>query len=357
MRHLRWVLALVVAFGGGLSVGFFRGGPARRVSGEQAAIVASLEHEIRGLRAQVQQRESEMRSLRLRLQILSETENVIAPLIPAAGTGGATWGQESVEQRQLEETAEAQVENVAGAPPETPPEEVVRDRIHQYLRETEGMELRERTTRTRILLDELREFGDLAVTALLRAIEDSEVSRERGAAASLLGALQDPRALPLLQELVENESDLLVRRAAARGLQLLQTPEAIPVMETIVENHQEDRFVRMSAAYGLAQFGEPKGTEILVQIFDEAAEDGRGRFLAFRALTSLNTVDTLPLMRRLITSNAELGYRLGAIQYLSDYGDNEAVPLLLQILASSAMEQPSIVEAAESALSNISRLH
>ena len=47
----------------------------------------------------------------------------------------------------------------------------------------------------------------------------------------------------------------------------------------------------MSAAYGLAQLGEAQGVTGLMQLFDEAEQDSRGRFVALRALTSLN--DTL----------------------------------------------------------------
>jgi HEAT repeat protein len=71
--------------------------------------------------------------------------------------------------------------------------------------------------------------------------------------------LQDVRALPALQEVLEREQDLMTRRAAANGLRLLQMPETIPVFSTVLADKQDDRFVRMSAAYGLAQLGEAQG--------------------------------------------------------------------------------------------------
>ena len=66
--------------------------------------------------------------------------------------------------------------------------------------------------------------------------------------------------------------------------------------ETLIPG--EDRFVRLSAAYGLAQLGKPHGVTGLVQIFDEATADGRGREVAFRTLASLNDERPLSFMRR-----------------------------------------------------------
>src|SRR5947207_15420302 len=84
-------------------------------------------------------------------------------------------------------------------------------------------------------------------------------SDERRAAARLLGSLQVPQSLPLLKDIIERDDDLLLRRAAAAGLRQLQTPDSLPVMEHILLNGADDRFVRLSAAYGLAEAGRPLG--------------------------------------------------------------------------------------------------
>jgi len=82
-----------------------------------------------------------------------------------------------------------------------------------------------------------------------------------------------------------------------------------------------------------------------MQIFDETEDDGRGRFVAFRALTSLNDPAALPLMRQLTVSDADVSYRMAAMRFLAEHGDKEALPLLQQVLHSSR-EQPSVLEAA-----------
>src|SRR5439155_771813 len=82
---------------------------------------------------------------------------------------------------------------------------------------------------------------------------------------------------PLLKDIIQNDDDVLLRRAAAVGLRQLQTPESIPVMEHILANAGDDRFVRLSAAYGLAESGRPLGVTGLAQFFPEPTADGRGR--------------------------------------------------------------------------------
>lgn len=234
-----------------------------------------------------------------------------------------------------------------------PSEEDALAQVYQYLRETEGMGWQERRQRAGALVEALREMGEPAVDALLQILSEGVDSRERVAAARLLGALQDARALPALEEVLETEKDVLLRRAAARGLSRLQISESIPIMENLLGNHQEDRFVRMSAAYGLAMLGQPGGIQGLTRIFYESTEDGRGRYLAFRALTSLNDARALPMMRQLAVSEPELSYRLAAIRFLADQGDQEAIPVLQQVLASPE-EQPSILHAAAQAVERLS---
>jgi HEAT repeat protein len=225
---------------------------------------------------------------------------------------------------------------------------VALDRFYRYLEATRATEGRERWQRARELVEELRGMGDVAGSALMKVLAAGNDSDERRAAARLLGSLQIPQSLPLLKDIIQNDDDVLLRRAAAVGLRQLQTPESIPVMEHILANAGDDRFVRLSAAYGLAESGRPLGVIGLTQIFQESAADGRGRDMAFRALTSLNDERPLPFMRQVVASEAEPSYRLRAIQYLTAQGDRQSLPTL-QGLMQSPTEQASIRDAAAQA--------
>jgi len=195
-------------------------------------------------------------------------------------------------------------------------------------------------------------MGEAGVEALMRVLASGGSTDERRAAASLLGELQAAQALPLLQGILSQDNDVLLRRAAASALRRLETPDSAPTLQALLGNPAEDRFVRMSAAYGLARLGHAEGVAGLTMIFAETTGDGRGRDVAFRSLASLNDERALPFMRQVAGSGAEPGYRLQAIRYLAAQGDRQALAILQQIMRTPA-EQPSIRDAASLAYATI----
>jgi HEAT repeat protein len=226
------------------------------------------------------------------------------------------------------------------------------ERFHKYLADMAELRGRARGERTQQFLEELRAMGPAGVEVLTRVLGSNASSDERRAAAQLLGDLKAPGALPALMDVLGRDDDVLLRRTAASALRRLQTPDAAAAMQSLLSTPGEDRYVRMSAASGLAHMGRPQGTPALVQIFDEANADGRGRDMAFRSLTTLSDDRTLAFMRRVVTSDAELTYRLQAIRYLATQGDRQAVSALQQVVHAPG-EQPSIRDAAARALATI----
>ena len=222
------------------------------------------------------------------------------------------------------------------------------ERFNRYLEEMKAAGWQVRWPRLREVASDLQAMGDAGAQALLRSLTGGATSDERRAAAQLVGELQMAQALPYLQSILENDNDVLLRRAAASALRRLDTPDAAPTMQAIMANPDEDRFVRLSAAFGLAQLGNAQGIVGLEHIFNEAAGDGRGRDMAFRAMNSLNDGRLLPFMRQIVTSNVELPYRLQAIRYVGLQGDGQALGALQQVMQ-SATEQPSIRDAAAQA--------
>jgi HEAT repeat protein len=222
------------------------------------------------------------------------------------------------------------------------------ERFYKYLEAAGNGEGRGRWQQARALIEDLKAMGEVGAQALMHVLASGTDSDERRTAARLLGALQAPESLAALQNVIEHDDDVLLRRAAASSLRQLQTPDSIPVMERVLANPSEDRFVRLSAAYGLAEAGQPQGVVGLAQIFAESTGDGRGRDLAFRALASLDDDRSLPFMRQLAGSDLEPGYRLRAIRYLAAQGDTASLGTL-QMLMRSATEQPSIRDAAAQA--------
>jgi HEAT repeat protein len=227
---------------------------------------------------------------------------------------------------------------------------VVWERFYQHLETTAGMSWSRRRRHERTLVADLQALGEPAVEALMQLLQESPDSRERSTAAFLLGSLQDSRAVPILQEVLANEDDIVMRRAAARGMARVQTSDTIPILDTILTNGQEDRYMRLSAAYGLARMGESQGIDGLASIFEESNADGRGHYITFRALMALDDPRVLPVMRQIAES--EVSYKLGAIRFLGAHGDQEALPFLQQMV-DAPHEQQSVREAAEQALAAI----
>jgi hypothetical protein len=233
--------------------------------------------------------------------------------------------------------------------------EAALDRFYKYLEATSAGnagEGRERWQRARQLVEDLRAMGDVGSQALMSVLAGGTDSDERRAAARLLGQLQVPQSLSLLKDVIEKDDDVLLRRAAAGGLRQLQTPESVPVMERILANPNEDRFVRLSMAYGLAEAGQAQGVNGLTQIFAESTADWRGRDMAFRALAALDDNRALPFMRQVLASQTEPTYRLRAIRYLTVQGDQQSLGTL-QAVMNSPNEQPSIRDAAAHAYRTI----
>jgi hypothetical protein len=346
MRRLVWPLALVATFCLGWVAAGLVGSADPEARGTQAT-VSRLQQQVTALQARLQAREDLATSragagtARPAPGALSPTALSIATSVPGdQAPGGARASRPAV--------ATAPAATTAAAPATPATVQAALERFYKYLEMTGPGAGRERWAEARKLIEELRGMGDAAGQALMQVLTTGTDSDERRAAARLLGALQIPQALPLLRDVLEHDSDVLTRRAAAAGLRQMQTPESLPVMERLVNNPGEDRMVRLSAAYGLAEAGRPLGVSQLAHIFDESAADGRGRDMAFRALSSLNDDRAVPFMRQVAGSSVEPGYRLRAIRYLAAQGDREALPTLLAVMSSPG-EQPSIRDAATSA--------
>lgn len=370
MGRALWLLALVVTFFiGWAAAGAARKGPATPEVDHLQETVSHLQQQVGTLQARLRARDD--------LAALRESGTAAragAPSGAYSGAGGPPAnrfvGAAATEERVLQESLAGRAGGAqpqggsqadrAASPPGSrgtvapaPTVEAALERFYRYLEATNGTEGRERWQRARELVDDLRGMGDVAAQALMQVLATGSDSDERRAAARLLGSLQIPQALPLLKDIIEKEDDLLLRQAAASGLRQLRTPDSVPVMERILAHPGEDRFVRLSAAYGLAEAGRPLGVSGLAQIFEESSADGRGREMAFRALASLKDERPLPFMRQILASQAEPAYRLRAIQYLAAQGDRRALGAL-QLVMQSPSEQPSIRDAAGQAYRTLS---
>jgi hypothetical protein len=365
MGRLLWPLGVVVAFVAGLVAGGALGpsGSPGRPAAATPDTVSRLQEQVSLLQARLRARDdraappaatpSPARDDVAPARALAAAPAPIdrgAPPGPAPERAGAGW------PRPADVAPEAPGgQRVPGqrrpAPPATV--EAALERFYTYLDAASAPEGRERWQRMRELVNELRAMGEAGSQALLQVLASGADMEERRAAARLLGTLQVPQAVPALRDVLDREDDVLLRRAAASALRQVPTAESVSLMERLVASPAEDRFVRLSAAYGLAEAGRPLGVLGLTQIFDESTGDGRGRELAFRAIASLKDDRALPFMRQVVVSDVEPAYRLRAIRFLTAQADRQALAAL-QTVMQSAHEQASLRDAAAQAHAAIS---
>jgi HEAT repeat protein len=351
MRRLLWPSVLVATF----LVGWATGGVVRKsapsIPGaipDQEA-VTRLQQQVDTLQARLRAREDADRGRASGATELRAAAPGAADPVPAQALARANRGDQA---------GLAPVERAAATSRSTnapsPTVQAALDRFYKYLETINDSNNRDRWRLGRELVDDLRAMGAPAGQALMQVLSAANDSDERRAAARLLGQLQVAQAIPLLKDVIERDNDVLLRRAAAFGLRQMQTPESVPVLERLLAQPGEDRFIRLSAAAGLADAGKPHGVTGLTQIFDEAAGDGRGREMAFRALSNLKDDRPVPFMRHVMASQVEPGYRLQAIRYLAAQGDEQSLATL-HVLMNSPSEQPSIRDAAAQAYATINK--
>ena len=347
MGRLTWTVVLLVTFFSGWAIASVgRKATSSSPTTDQQATITRLQQQVETLQARIRAREDLMSG--------RASRDTAGRFAPAPGmTDRETAAGAARTGRAEQASATEATSSVAGQKTaSTATVQAALDRFYKYLEATGPGGGRERWRQARELVDELKAMGAPAGQALMQVLATGNDSDERRAAARLLGQLQVASALPLLRDVIERDNDVLLRRAAASGLRQLQTPDSIPVMERMLAQPGEDRFVRLSAAVGLAESGKPHGVTGLASIFEESTADGRGRELAFRALSNLKDERPLPFMRQVVASQAEPGYRLQAIRYLSSQGDQQALATL-HVLMNSPSEQPSIRDAAAQAYTAI----
>lgn len=115
-------------------------------------------------------------------------------------------------------------------------------------------------------LTEERDFFE----KLLRALRHPERTRV-ATAATILGQLRDPRAVPALIETALHARDFGVQEAAVRSLGRLGDPRAIPALAVLLR-WESPLPVRLAAVEALRAFDDPRAREALRSAWNDPSE-------------------------------------------------------------------------------------
>ena len=114
------------------------------------------------------------------------------------------------------------------------------------------------------VIGELELRSDEALDPLIDALS-SRKKQIRLNAATLLGAIGDPKAIPALIETLR-DNNKLVRREASTALSRMGEPAVDPLIETLGD---EDWRVRGAAAWALGNLGDEKAIPALEELLDD----------------------------------------------------------------------------------------
>jgi len=146
----------------------------------------------------------------------------------------------------------------------------------------------------------LGQLGDpRAVNPLIRALNDSD-GGVRGATATALGQIGDTHAVNPLITVIQND-EWSVREAAVAALGNIGAHAVGPLIAAL---HDQDEYVRRAAAEALGQIGDPRAVEALISALDESAA---ARQAAAEALGQIGDPDAVePLIGALNDQNANV---------------------------------------------------
>jgi HEAT repeat protein len=161
-----------------------------------------------------------------------------------------------------------------------------------------GFRIRRLMRPTHAVVDWKAEFQSLPVDEALPVLVEilsspAEDEHARSVAASFLGGLDDPRAVPALARAVRQDPAALVRARAVLALGALTSPTAEAAAAVVAALDDAADFVRESAARAAARIGGADAVPALERMRDaDPAENNRGE--AVRAIAVLRGDAPLP---------------------------------------------------------------
>ena len=176
------------------------------------------------------------------------------------------------------------------------------------------------------VIENVGKIGDLAATVpLLRQYERTEDRTEQWAILDALQKLRDPRAVPMLIDLLSAKNDYS-RVGAARALGAIGSRAEVPALIDALDG--EDVNVVLSCVEALGQIGDPRATDVLIVLLEH--DNLRLATTATVALGAINDPKAVsPLVKALYRPDAGYSYYERVAEALVAIKDPAVVPALI----------------------------
>lgn len=179
------------------------------------------------------------------------------------------------------------------------------------------------------IFDEMR---DSARQKLLELVKKGNEKTTRALAIRALGKLQEKRAIPILRELLQTESDLSVLSAVPFALGRIGDRESTESLIRLLKDTRPD--VRHSAAQGLGWMKDRKAVQPLTDILSDP--DFEVRLITVWALGNIRDNSDNKVTKLLIAlfgEEKEMHVKIAILEALGKIADSEAVPFLMEFLS------------------------
>ncbi|MBI4568647.1 MAG: HEAT repeat domain-containing protein [Planctomycetes bacterium] len=176
------------------------------------------------------------------------------------------------------------------------------------------------------------------------ALAHGKTNSEKFVAAATMEALKDPKAVPYLDNALQNESDNLLRRMVSHALAFIDTPDAIPALERGVADDEPG--VAVNSAFGLAKLGNQTGVDHLLRVGGE--KENPMRLAAIQSMMLVKNDQFRPFLWKLLDAEKSAKDPTARILGIHALANNATADDLdrLKGLIEDPAEQPNIKEEA-----------
>ena len=176
--------------------------------------------------------------------------------------------------------------------------------------------------------------GDNQGFVYLQAKLNDEEEQARDAVAGLLGTLDDPRALPLLQKAFQSDPSVMVRTTAAASLAHFKDPRGLPLLQQALDD--VDFRIRLGASIAFSRMDYGTAKPLVIKAL--SSEDPLVRTNAFKVIGDADDMSVAPLVAEAIGRETDRYVKAQALGTLGRIGDRQMIPLLLDQLTEEREE-------------------